>query len=571
MTTKSLTALFVSVVVFLAGAIVAYMLCSCSFKNTIEKYVPNTKSRVAIASVMRHPVDLPIWLRYHRKMGIYKFFIRLEDSPSQIDYLRGYDDIWLEVGEADKVGGGNNYFTIMDRQKLFVDKCLQLSSEQGDVDFLFNIDSDELLFGGLSCLDHLSKDIKCVHIENAEAVYDGNEEDCFSSKRFRKCSLQSKCRSYINGKGGGRPDDKVTQAGPHYFAYDGAIKGRHQKLIKFEDLAVLHFDSCSFASWSSKFANLKSDPEIPFSYYDESISAASKAYEVWKKHAVVLLEDDDILTLEHFDQFIGEEDLEKDEVGLSEDELTDMEPWLKTLQAVCINLDKNKTKWLDLKNNFMKTDLANANIPLWRFNAVVGKTLDVDTVGLMSKSARDDLKITEKNGYRLHHHDLTRGGIGCFLSHWLIFEDLMNDQSNSVYLVLEDDAQLDKHIFEKLKELKLPKDWDVLLLGTARLNASSISHDILRAYGFWGTHGYLINKQGAEKCVRSFKAEPIDAQIDSRLSWLTRNPDDHSRLNVYATKIELVTINEKYKHVTDIQWPIKETPDSYYYRNVKLL
>lgn len=556
--------------VFVAGGIAMYALLILLYSRRRdlqkEPFMEVTKSRVAIASVMHHPPDLPIWLRHHRSMGVKRFYIRLEDSPSQLEYIKGYSDVWFEQGEKDK-SGENNYFTLMDRQKKFVDACISHATQDGSIDFLFHIDSDELLFGSLSCLDDLPLEIKCVNIENAEALYSGEEDGCFSSKRFRKCSLHSKCRSYINGKAGARPDDKVTQAGPHNFAYDGAIVGDHQKNLKFEELAVLHFDSCSFASWSSKFANLKRDPGIPFSYYDESISAASKAYDVWKKHTMILEDDKDIVMLEHFDE---KGDLEENASGGGD--MDKLAKWLSKLQAICINLDKNKSKWLDVKNSFMKTDMADDSIHFWRFKAVVGKQLDVDTVGLLSEPAREKLRIMEHKGYRTHHHDLTRGGIGCFLSHWLVYDDLIQDKSNDVYLIIEDDAQLNKNIMKELKKLMVPDDWDIILLGTARVNASSVSTDLLKVYGFWGLQGYLINRKGAEKCVKSFKEEPIDAQIDSRISWLTRKSrDEEDRINIYATKKELVTINEKYRQVTDIQWPIKETPDSYYYRNTKLL
>ena len=558
MTTKSLSALLVTLVVLSAFCIAVYMIMTREFR---ENFVNVRKSRVAIVSVMHQPIDLQVWLRYHRKMGVMRFYIRLEDTPTQVELLKSLEDVWLEIGKKDS-SGGNNYFSIMDRQKRFVDACIIDAISKGDVDFIFNIDSDELLFGRLSVLDSLPKEVKCVHLMNAEAVYDGTEETCFSSKRFRRCSLHSKCRSYINGKGGGRAEAKVLQAGPHYFGYDGAIKGSHQRSLKFDDLGVLHFDSCSFAAWSAKFANLTSDPEIPFSYYDESIAAASKAYDVWKKHAVLLEDDDDVIVLEHFG-----EDGDSDEVPRGSIEFIALDSVINSMQTICINLDKNKNKWVSLKASYMKSDLARANVPLWRFKAILGKQLDVDTIGLLSPDARRKLQETEKNGYRTHHHDLTRGGIGCFLSHWMVYEELIKDESDTeAYLVLEDDVVLTRDFLKRLRDLRVPDDWDIILFGYIRVNASSASDDLLRVYGFWGTHGYLINRRGAAKCIEAFKAEPMDAQIDSKMSLMTRKD-----LRVYATKVPLVVVSEAFKNVTDIQWPIDETPDSFYYRDVKLL
>ena len=57
------------------------------------------KSKIAIATQVRRPIDFPLWLKYHRNFGIKKFYIRLEDSPGTAEYLRTIqpnDDIFFE-------------------------------------------------------------------------------------------------------------------------------------------------------------------------------------------------------------------------------------------------------------------------------------------------------------------------------------------------------------------------------------------------------------------------------------------------------------------------------------------
>jgi hypothetical protein len=278
-------------------------------------------STVAIASVMYNPVDLSAWMAHHRALGVRRFYVRLEDSPGHVEYMRSSNDVLLELGTRDRENG--NYFSIMDRQKRFVDLAIEHSIASGDVDFVFNIDADELLIGDLKTLDRLPEKVKCVHLKNAEAVYDGTEEGCFDTKRFRMCSIDSRCRSYINGKGGGRAVAGVAQSGPHYFSFEGATRGPHQRTLRFSDLGVLHFDSCSFASWSQKFINMAKDNvvgggkgggggggggnTIPFRFYNDSIQAAAGAYEVYKKY--VMIEDGggeaplaDVVEIEHFDE-----------------------------------------------------------------------------------------------------------------------------------------------------------------------------------------------------------------------------------------------------------------------------
>jgi hypothetical protein len=45
----------------------------------------------------------------------------------------------------------------------------------------------------------------------------------------------------------------------------------------------------------------------------------------------------------------------------------------------------------------------------------------------------------------------------------------------------------------------IPSNWDIILLG--RINIETDTKDkYLIMHKFWGTHGYLITKNGASKC-----------------------------------------------------------------------
>ena len=564
-------------------------------------------STVAIASVMYNPVDLSAWMAHHRALGVRRFYVRLEDSPGHVEYMRSSKDVLLELGTRDRENG--NYFSIMDRQKRFVDLAIEHSIASGDVDFVFNIDADELLIGDLKTLDRLPEKVKCVHLKNAEAVYDGTEEGCFDTKRFRMCSIDSRCRSYINGKGGGRAVAGVAQSGPHYFSFEGATRGPHQRTLRFSDLGVLHFDSCSFASWSQKFINMAKDNvvgggkgggggnTIPFRFYNDSIQAAAGAYEVYKKY--VMIEDGgeaplaDVVEIEHFDEsnehharrrlLLRKEDHEEEEEEEGVEKVSPsssssssssrlLSDWISGSQAVGINLDRNRSRWAELKRQYGESDLAkDRRVPLWRFQAVVGATLEIDR-GLLTDAALKDLLAMERRGFRRRHHDLTRGAVGCFLSHWMIFEELVKDVDCDSYVVFEDDATIRPTLAADAGALLVPDDWDVVLLGTHRVNAESVGNDLLRVHGFWGLFGYVINKTGARKCVDMFSSQPIDAQIDSRMSWMTRLGDaDPMRLNIYCPKKTLVSVNPMFDRDTDIQWPIKESADAYHYLGVQLL
>ena len=231
------------------------------------------------------PVDLSIWLEHHRSIGVNLFFIRLEDTPELIDYLEKQEDVILETGEIDK--NGNNYLTQNFRQDALVNnsinKCIELN-----YDWIFHIDSDELLDGNFLFLNKLSKNIKCLKLINAEAIYDEDNKTCFSSSKFLKCINGSSCRSYGNGKAGGRPEIGLQSFGPHTFTFNNSYDSDVTYNIPFEYLHILHFDSCSFEKWISKFKNysVNNTSDIPFSYYNESMKIVNNAYDIYKKYTM---------------------------------------------------------------------------------------------------------------------------------------------------------------------------------------------------------------------------------------------------------------------------------------------
>jgi len=243
-----------------------------------------TQQRVAFVSLMRNPVDLPLWLKYHRKIGIRRFFIRLEDSPSWEEYLRDAPDVVLEVGKSDQ--SGNNYTSLIDRQKTYVNQTLKNVGQLYDIDWLIHIDADELLHGNINSLTRLPETYKSVKFENAEAIFDEKKQDtCFAAKDFLRCGQGAPCKSYVNGKPAGRTQDpNVTLAGPHDFAYKNETDGDFRYNMPFEDLHILHFEGCSFGGWVEKYYHLsKNDKkDMPFAYYKESMEAAKEAHKLYK-------------------------------------------------------------------------------------------------------------------------------------------------------------------------------------------------------------------------------------------------------------------------------------------------
>jgi Glycosyl transferase family 2 len=240
--------------------------------------------KLAVASMMRKPTDLALWLEHHRKAGIQKFYIRLEDSPGTASFLKAFDDVYYEEGVS---GTYNNYTTQVDRQRDFVNKILPMARKEG-MDWVFHIDADELLEGDLKKpLAALPSNILIGKIKNAEAVYKEEEATCFSAEKFIRCDKGGPCTAYVNGKGVGRPVEGVTLGGAHDFVYNGKVDPAVTAQIDFNDFHVLHYDSCNIGTWMEKFKHMSKNAkmdDIVFPYYHKSIEAAKKAVDVYKEY-----------------------------------------------------------------------------------------------------------------------------------------------------------------------------------------------------------------------------------------------------------------------------------------------
>ena len=118
---------------------------------------------------------------------------------------------------------------------------------------------------------------------------------------------------------------------------------------------------------------------------------------------------------------------------------------------------------------------------------------------------------------------LTKGELGCFASHWSLWRWLMDSPAHDWLLVLEDDLLIDPVFFADLHRVvgalgslpylrlyaKVPFEM--------RREGSFLERHIARFGGYaYGTQGYFINKQGADRFLRSITRveRPIDDEMD---------------------------------------------------------
>jgi hypothetical protein len=248
--------------------IVLVILIVLHYYNKKKKSSFENVASVALITLMYKPKNVESWLKLHRSFGISHFYIRLENTPELIDYLKSQPDVTLMVADASK--DKNHYSSLQDRQTDTMNKVIQMCKEKG-ITFLIHIDCDEILSGNINEIMNLPNNVGTFWMQNYEAVYEDiptESDNCFTAKYYRDCSKEY-CASYINGKGGCRVSaDGVSANGPHRFK--SRLKETQINII------VQHYESCDFNQYIKKYTRLSKDvnlDSIPFDYYKESILA----------------------------------------------------------------------------------------------------------------------------------------------------------------------------------------------------------------------------------------------------------------------------------------------------------
>lgn len=136
------------------------------------------------------------------------------------------------------------------------------------------------------------------------------------------------------------------------------------------------------------------------------------------------------------------------------------------------------------------------------------------------------------------------GEIGCYLSHYKIWEDIiLNDFKNCI--IFEDDAFAEENYKTIMNYINtIPNDYDIAYLGWW----NRYSYKYNKKNNNWlytdklvnnksmvlGLYSYILNNSGAKKLIT--KALPIDIQVDSFISLYN---DINIEFKRYLSKIQL--------------------------------
>lgn len=232
---------------------------------------------------------------------------------------------------------------------------------------------------------------------------------------------------------------------------------------------------------------------------------------------------------------------------------------INELDVYLINMDKNKDRLDNFIDQYLLSDL---NIKAFkRFSAIDGNLLDLTEY--VTQQAAFEMKESAEQGFRTKHYQLTRGAVGCYLSHLYLYK-LIKDSNKPYALVFEDDVIIDKNILAKMNKaiIKVPNNWDILLLGCFCIVCNKF-REYYDTERFFLMHAYIIKKEAAALIYSHLDNQPIKQQIDSELSDMVAQ----GKLKIFCLRESYAKQGEKFQ--TTIQMPLKVLPGVNPYEAVK--
>lgn len=162
-----------------------------------------------------------------------------------------------------------------------------------------------------------------------------------------------------------------------------------------------------------------------------------------------------------------------------------------------------------LRAGFLKTQIVH-------FPAVEGSKVNIDDESIVSSQARHHILSGSgaKNGGQFIP---SRNALGCYLSHYRLWQIIASQGGDA--MIAEDDIvfrvpNASRAITERWESAK-KLGMEILLLGGSKLPLlPSTEKNVFHVMDhFFGTEGYIISAQGAERLLKN--ALPIKTQVDA--------------------------------------------------------
>jgi len=223
------------------------------------------------------------------------------------------------------------------------------------------------------------------------------------------------------------------------------------------------------------------------------------------------------------------------------------------MKTFIINLDKDTYKKIIIE------DLCKKHALDYEFiTAIYGFQLKDDYIHSITNKQESITKI---------RRELSKGEIGCTLSHLQIFNKIINNNLEYA-LILEDDAYFDEKLLFFLNNFNgFLEDWDCILLGyyigKDDLHYKIKFMDEIKSGNFiyrksldllHGTHGYIVSKKGAEKLLK------YNSKITLPIDSYTGNP---KLINQFCVYPPIINVNKQLDINTELEKDRKRLREIY--------
>lgn len=197
-----------------------------------------------------------------------------------------------------------------------------------------------------------------------------------------------------------------------------------------------------------------------------------------------------------------------------------------------INLDKRKDRDKNVKQQLAKYNLSRHTK---RISAVDGSLINMNNINydIITEKGKHDITTTDHKN-KIQGITLTKGALGCALSHRSIWNDIINNNVSEA-LILEDDITLVDDFINKLNTIQSDANtynYDVLFLGyhpaTLKYVKKNSESTLLQSSKIYGLFGYIVTNAGASKLLQAF---PITYQIDTEINKI-------KNINIYIVPSE---------------------------------
>lgn len=208
----------------------------------------------------------------------------------------------------------------------------------------------------------------------------------------------------------------------------------------------------------------------------------------------------------------------------------------KQVSPYVINLKKNEDRMTNFRKSYNSTDLG-ALLPVQRFEAVNGNNIQLEKY--TTSQVLLGIQLIDATNQRTSNDQLTKGMIGCYLSHLGVYEHAIKS-SKKYALVFEDDATLSRDIYKSIKKIiyndrNVPKNWDIILFGLIENDVRDYNSEYKIVKDFYGTHGYLITRKAMKLLLSTL---PIERQIDAQLVKFVKD----NKLKIYSVTPQKVNV-----------------------------